>query len=136
MTCASHNHKLFKTKITNEWKCRGKIFNDGTKECKGGEKTFKYRYSCTNTKCKDNSIDYCVECAGNKDTMFKHPKHNCKLESGIKNSGWACNAKSFKDGCLSGFSEFYKSNGENSFSCRPCDFDMCEKCYVHYFDGL
>ena len=52
-----------------------------------------------------------IVCAKRTDDSFKHSQHNCKLKGQITNAGWACNMKNGKDGCLSGFSDFYKSNG-------------------------
>jgi len=60
-----------------------------------------------------------VNCSEHEHTLKKLPP---------RNSGWRCNRLNGVDFCKGGLTEFYKSDGVNSWSCKDCDFDFCKQC--------
>ncbi len=90
----------------------------------------KWKYICEESNCKD--VEYCITCIERDEKSFKCGFHSCKLNWYMGNNGWSCNAGREKDGCLSGFKDFYKTTKEIAFACRSCNFDLCERCFIHY----
>ncbi len=43
----------------------------------------------------------------------------------INKEGWACDGRYFKEGCLSGITDFNQTTGMKRFRCEECDFDLC-----------
>lgn len=67
-----------------------------------------------------------------------------------KNSGWCvylnftilmkiyyfykrcCDARCYDEGCKSELYDYYRSHGVLRFSCKECDYDICDKCFYYY----
>lgn len=47
----------------------------------------------------------------------------------VENNGnWDCDARKVFGKCLRGLTGFGQTKGVKGFSCRPCNFDVCDKC--------
>ena len=50
-------------------------------------------------------------------------------------NGWYCDAKNLIGGCVSGLNEFNISKNFKRFRCMQCDYDLCEKCMIKFYDN-
>ena len=50
----------------------------------------------------------------------------------MKSMSWRCDGRKLENGCYS--REIYFSSDVARFRCRDCDFDLCDKCIVHYIE--
>lgn len=69
--------------------------------------------------------------ATNKKAVKKTcPKQHPLKAMGTKmDDGWACSARKTAPGCKSSITDFNQTEGMNRFTCKKCEFDLCEKCY-------
>lgn len=81
-------------------------------------------------RCADCSKDYCPACY-NKLAMIsvKCPKGHEMKDLGVTNTGWCCDGKQRPRGCRSGITDFGQTTGMKQYSCRACQYDLCEFCY-------
>eukprot|EP00929_Paragymnodinium_shiwhaense_P030417 TRINITY_DN17245_c0_g1_i2.p1 TRINITY_DN17245_c0_g1~~TRINITY_DN17245_c0_g1_i2.p1 ORF type:complete len:1286 (+),score=304.56 TRINITY_DN17245_c0_g1_i2:123-3980(+) len=47
----------------------------------------------------------------------------------VPNDGWACDGRFEWDGCKSGITNYFQTDGLDRFECRRCDYDLCTKCH-------
>ena len=47
---------------------------------------------------------------------------------------WVCDATKLQGGCLSGSNNINLSKNFKRFRCMQCDYDLCEKCMIKYYD--
>eukprot|EP00929_Paragymnodinium_shiwhaense_P021717 TRINITY_DN14093_c0_g1_i2.p1 TRINITY_DN14093_c0_g1~~TRINITY_DN14093_c0_g1_i2.p1 ORF type:complete len:1167 (-),score=203.12 TRINITY_DN14093_c0_g1_i2:577-4077(-) len=45
------------------------------------------------------------------------------------NDGWGCDGRFERDGCESGITDYYQTEGLDRWECRRCDYDLCTKCH-------
>ena len=62
------------------------------------------------------------------------PAGHVLLHRAAGSSDWACDLRAgglhpHPGGCLRGCTGFRQSSGWERWTCRACDFDMCDKCY-------
>jgi hypothetical protein len=70
----------------------------------------------------------------------KCPKGHPLKDIGVRNSGWACDARCEPGGCKSGITDFHQTDGMARYNCEICDYDLCVPCWsskcreftVHY----
>eukprot|EP00347_Sterkiella_histriomuscorum_P008644 403344308 len=43
-------------------------------------------------------------------------------------NGWGCDGKNQFVKCMSGITGFYQTATIQGWRCKPCDFDLCDKC--------
>ena len=53
---------------------------------------------------------------------------NHPIDDGVCWAGWACDARTEPEKCLSGITDFRQTDGKVNYQCKSCDFDYCEKC--------
>ena len=61
-------------------------------------------------------------------------KHALKYLDTTMDNNWRCNAVYLQGGCLSGSNSINKSKNFKRFRCMQCDYDLCEKCMIKYYD--
>ena len=76
----------------------------------------------------------------NKFELYKYYQasihiHPLKYLALKMNNGWYCDAKELNGGCISGLDNFHKSRNFKRFRCMQCDYDLCEKCMIKYYDN-
>jgi len=81
-------------------------------------------YSCS--QCKGF---FCESCLEGKDIWIPVKVHAHPLNLTTRNTGWGCDGRNCEAGCLSGE---WPSYGWARYRCSECDFDLCEKCLIHY----
>jgi hypothetical protein len=50
-------------------------------------------------------------------------------------NGWCCNGSLLEGGCLGGINGFFQTQNIKRFRCVQCDYDLCEKCMIRYYDN-
>ncbi len=83
-------------------------------------------------KCDNCNFNYCLNCIEIKKMFLKSKSHIHPLELNFNNNGWSCDGRQMEDGCKSGITTFYQTDGMLRYQCRGCNFDLCEKCMFHY----
>jgi len=80
-----------------------------------------------------------VPCVNLNPELYKYYKatthnHPLKYLDTTMDNSWRCNANYLPGGCLSGSNNINKSKNFKRFRCMQCDYDLCEKCMLKYYD--
>lgn len=110
------NNKIEKYSIT---------INDNKKE----EFMKNFCYSC-----EECDFDFCLKCAPIENLSLKPTIHEHPLKLRLRDDGWRCDARNFESFCLSGFNDYYKTDGVPRYRCNTCNYDLCEKDIFKYFE--
>jgi hypothetical protein len=60
--------------------------------------------------------------------------HTLKYLDTTMDNGWTCDGQKINGGCLLGLDNINKSKNIKRFRCEQCDYDLCEKCMMKYYD--
>ena len=73
--------------------------------------------------CQPCRRDYCSDCYGTLHRLVaaKCPTGHPIKDTGVTNTGWACDARTQGGGCRSGLTDFYQSSGMRQLNCSLCD---------------
>ena len=61
-------------------------------------------------------------------------EHPLKYLDTTMDNKWICDATSLHQGCLSGSNNINLSKNLKRFRCMQCNYDLCEKCMIKYYD--
>ena len=53
-----------------------------------------------------------------------------------KSSRWCCNGRKLYQGCYFTDLSDYAFENKSRFRCKQCDFDLCDKCIIHYISKI
>ena len=150
--CKSLKNFIIKCPYKCEWKGIWADLESHLNECKFGYKECKYKsigcdYIDQNIKVieheKSNDkfhLDLAMRFIKDKNIVKKkirfemgetcmticHPH----LMTYMRSYDWICDGRDFEIGCYS--YEYSFSSEKARFRCQECDFDLCDKCIVHY----
>ena len=136
-----HNHPLvfLDKKKENNWVCDGRKLNQ---RCFSGITDFGQAKNISRFRCEICDFDLCENCMNHYKkqyyykiyNFYKIPvhKHSLKYLEKTRDNGWACDGRKLNEGCLSGTTGFYQTNGFERFRCENCDFDLCKNCMDYY----
>ena len=66
---------------------------------------------------------------------YKSTIHNHKLKYlGKTSNSWKCDGTKFGK-CQSGITDFNQTSDITQFTCKECNFNLCEKCMRYYYDS-
>ena len=60
--------------------------------------------------------------------------HALKYLDTTMDNGWSCDGQKINGGCLLGLNNINKSKNIKRFRCEQCNYDLCEKCMMKYYD--
>ena len=61
-------------------------------------------------------------------------EHPLKYLDTTMDAKWICDASDLQCGCLSGSNNINLSKNFKRFRCMQCNYDLCEKCMIKYYD--
>lgn len=122
-----HAHDLVLDPNDNGWACDGKNLPGGCKKgCTGFYQTTDWKHY----SCRGCNFDLCEGCLAAYPT--KVGVHNHPVYLNLNDNGWACDGQKLLGGCKKGCTGFRQTKGWLRFTCKPCDYDLCEGCYNAY----
>ena len=97
---------------------------------------FEHLKSSHNKKIVDNSSSKIIPLNFELYKYYKATTHEHPLKylDTTMDNKWICDAAQSNGGCLSGSNENNKSKNFKRFRCMQCDYDLCEKCLIKYYD--
>ena len=97
---------------------------------------FEHLKSSHNKKIVDNSSSKIIPLNFELYKYYKATTHEHPLKylDTTMDNKWICDAAQLNGGCLSGSNENNKSKNFKRFRCMQCDYDLCEKCLIKYYD--
>jgi len=140
--CLTHPHPLVKNQNNGHWFCDiSTQFNS----CISGSsylnvKTGGFRFRCSKATCNYAICPSCYDyykCSEAEMPKLKSPflalVHPHELTENFAKNGWSCDGRKLKE-----TTEFTSVHVEGlnkiRYSCRKCDYDLCETCFLSHCD--
>ena len=97
---------------------------------------FEHLKSSHNKKIEDNASSKIIPVNFELYKYYKATTHEHPLKylDTTMDNKWICDATKLNGGCLSGSNVNNLSKNFKRFRCMQCDYDLCEKCLIKYYD--
>ena len=147
-----YRHLINLVVLCQEENCSWKgIFKDYSEHLKNNHKKI-LKSSCLNLNTNSNNTNnsyyniikdisnISINNNNNNFELYKYYKssthnHPLKYLDTTMSNGWKCDGFYLSSKCLSGITDFHQTASIKRFRCMQCDYDLCHKCMIKYYDN-